>query len=216
MPADSTFSILCVCTGNICRSPAAERLLASRLGPDVEVTSAGTYALAGHPVAPPMDLLLARAGGDPTGFSARSLTERLLRPADLVLALTRDHRGDVVELWPKAVRRTFTLKEFARLLAELDPALLPAGSVAERLRAAVPLASSHRRQVPDARQDDVVDPYQQPSTVFAEAFAEIERAVSAIVAVIRPLSVAGSAPGGASPAAGPVPRPVSPSGGSGS
>ncbi|EEB82352.1 arsenate reductase/protein-tyrosine-phosphatase family protein, partial [Roseobacter sp. GAI101] len=37
-------SILCVCTGNICRSPVAEAALRAAL-PDVEVTSAGLHAL---------------------------------------------------------------------------------------------------------------------------------------------------------------------------
>ena len=47
--SDDTFSILTVCTGNVCRSPAVERLLASKLGPTVSVASAGTHALVGHP-----------------------------------------------------------------------------------------------------------------------------------------------------------------------
>ena len=46
-------TILCICTGNVCRSPAAERLLAHALGPSVHVASAGTYALAGQAVLAP-------------------------------------------------------------------------------------------------------------------------------------------------------------------
>lgn len=186
MTAADRFSVLCVCTGNVCRSPAAERLLAAALGPEVAVSSAGTLALVGRPMSPPMDALVATAGADPTGFAAQRLTERLLQPVDLVLALTRAHRGDVVGLWPKAVRRTFTLKEFARLLQELDPGLLPAGGVAERLRAAVPLVAARRRQVPDERLDDVLDPYRQPAEVYEEAFADVRRAVADVVAVVRP------------------------------
>lgn len=185
MTVENRFRILCVCTGNICRSPAAERLLASGLGPDVEVTSAGTYALVGQPISPPMDQLLRDAGAEPGGFAARRLTERLLQPADLVLALTRAHRGDVAELWPKAVRRTFTLKEFARLLGEVDLAALPSGSPGERLRAALPLLAAHRRQVTDLSLDDVVDPYRRGAELYGQAFADIEQAVTSIVSVIR-------------------------------
>ena len=36
------FSILAVCTGNVCRSPAVERLLADKSGSTVGVSSAGT------------------------------------------------------------------------------------------------------------------------------------------------------------------------------
>ena len=52
------FSILVVCTGNVCRSPAAERLLASKLGSTVQVASAGTHALVGQPISEPMAALL--------------------------------------------------------------------------------------------------------------------------------------------------------------
>jgi protein-tyrosine phosphatase len=137
-------------------------------------------------MSPPMNQLVQSAGGEGSGFAARRLTERLVQPVDLVLALTRAHRGDVVELWPKAVRRTFTLKEFARLIGEVDPDVLPSGGLAERLRAAVPLVSARRRQVPDPRLDDVVDPYRQSAERYSEAFFDIERAVSSIAAVLRP------------------------------
>ena len=46
--SQEVFSILAVCTGNVCRSPAAERLLASKLGPSVRV-SLGGHACAGGP-----------------------------------------------------------------------------------------------------------------------------------------------------------------------
>ena len=186
MALENRFQILCVCTGNICRSPAAERLLASRLGIDVDVSSAGTYALVGQPISPPMDQLVRVAGAEPGSFAARRLTERLVQPADLVLALTRAHRGYVAELWPKAVRQTFALKEFARLLAEVDPASLPPGSAGDRLRAALPMLGAHRRQVPDLSLDDVVDPYRRGAELYGQAFADIERAVDTIVSVIRP------------------------------
>ncbi|WP_446668297.1 arsenate reductase/protein-tyrosine-phosphatase family protein, partial [Klebsiella pneumoniae] len=41
-------SILIVCTGNICRSPIAERILRSLL-PEKRIDSAGTGALVDHP-----------------------------------------------------------------------------------------------------------------------------------------------------------------------
>lgn len=185
-PAGDAFSILCVCTGNICRSPAAERLLAARLGPEVVVSSAGTRALVGQPVSPPMDILIAEAGGDPGGFAARRLTEQQLAPADLVLALTTAHRGDVVELWPAAVRRTFTLKELARLLGSVDVAALPVAGVGARLRAALPLASAQRRPVGVPGGDDVADPYGRGPDAYVRSFAEIEAAVAAIAAVLGP------------------------------
>ena len=98
-----------------------ERLLAQKLGPTVSVSSAGTHALVGHPISEPMARLLRSSGAEEAVFAARRLTEKLVKEADLVLALTRAQRGLVVELWPPAVRRTFTLREFARLLEQVDP-----------------------------------------------------------------------------------------------
>jgi protein-tyrosine phosphatase len=179
--SENTFSILTVCTGNICRSPAVERLLASKLGPTVQVASAGTHALVGHPISEPMAALLRSGGIQELPFAARRVSEQLLKEADLVLPLTRAQRGLVVELWPAAVRRTFTLREFARLLSWVDPSAIPAGTPAERLDAAIPLAAAERgreRTSPD--EDDVVDPYRLGDEVYAESFAQISSAVQVI------------------------------------
>lgn len=178
------FSILAVCTGNVCRSPAAERLLRQRLGPSVTAESAGTFGLVGQPIAAPMAELLLARGVDIDGFVARRLSHGLIQQADLVLALTRAHRSLVVEAWPKAVRRTFTLREFARLLSGIDRAALPASTPADRLRAAVPLAAAQRGRwrVPSS-EDDVLDPYRQPRPVHRASLAQILPAVEAIAQV---------------------------------
>jgi protein-tyrosine phosphatase len=179
------FSILAVCTGNICRSPAVERLLAAKLGPTVTVRSAGTHALVGHPISDPMAALLTDSGIEPDSFEARRLSENMLKEANLVLTMTRAQRGFVVELWPPAVRRTFTLREFARLLSLVDPAALSAGSPAERLTRAIPLAAAGRgRQQVPPEEDDVVDPFRLSNAVYAASFAQIVSAVDAIVYAI--------------------------------
>lgn len=177
------YEILCVCTGNICRSPAAERLLAAGLGDQITVTSAGTHALVGQPISEPMAELVAKDGARADEFSARWLTEGMIRRADLVLGLERAHRGAVVELWPGAVRRTFTLLELARLLGELDPSTLPSRSTVERLRAAVALAGAARHRIASAGADDVIDPYRQSSAIYQQSFDAIARAVGVLVTV---------------------------------
>jgi protein-tyrosine phosphatase len=182
---DDTFSILTVCTGNVCRSPAVERLLASKLGPTVDVASAGTHALVGHPISEPMAALLRDSGIADQPFEARRLSEEMLKGTDLVLPLTRAQRSLVVELWPAAVRRTFTLREFARLLRWVDPAALPAGTPAERLQAAIPLAAAQRgRERTEVDEDDVVDPFRLSDQVYVQSFQEIAAAVDAIVTIL--------------------------------
>jgi protein-tyrosine phosphatase len=176
------FSILAVCTGNVCRSPAVERLLANNLGPTVSVSSAGTHALVGHPISEPMAALLRDGGVESDSFRARRLSEQMLKDADLILTMTRAQRGLVVELWPAAVRRTFTLREFARLLGWVDSSRLPAGTPAERLGAAIPLAAAQRgreRTTPD--DDDVIDPFRLSYVAYADSYAQIMAAVSSVV-----------------------------------
>ncbi|MEI2828096.1 MAG: hypothetical protein V9F04_18075 [Dermatophilaceae bacterium] len=98
--------VLVVCTGNICRSPAGERLLRHLLPRDrgIEVTSAGTYAVVGHPIEPSMARLLTADGVDVSGFAARRLTETLVAATDLVLTMETGHRTAVVHAPPAGPR----------------------------------------------------------------------------------------------------------------
>jgi protein-tyrosine phosphatase len=185
-----TFRVLYVCTGNICRSPFAERLarleLGRRLGPEagrVEVASAGTHGLTGHEMYVEAATVLAEAGGDPAGFVARFMDADLVTQADLVLTATREHRAAVVRLDPRASGRTFTIREFARLAAEVDPSVLPLADPLVRLRAAVEEVAAHRGLVgPESpADDDVPDPYGGPARGYREAGRLIGEATAATV-----------------------------------
>lgn len=116
--------ILFVCTGNICRSPTGERLtqaFAEEAGiADLTASSAGTRALVGHAVEPTAALVLEGLGGDPTNFRARRLTTAIASEADLILAMTERHRDKILALAPTQFKRTFTLREAARLAEESD------------------------------------------------------------------------------------------------
>lgn len=184
--SDRPFRILAVCTGNISRSPAVERLLAAELGPTVVIGSAGTGAVVGHPIDPPMARMLAEAGVPTDRFRARQLTAALLREADLVLALTTEHRSRIVEMAPAVVRRTHTLLEFARLVDNVDSAAVPAGlTPAGRLRAMVPLAAGLRPLVRKApgEPDDVPDPFGGDPEDYVLAMGLIRSATDTIVRV---------------------------------
>ena len=179
------FRVLCVCEGNLCRSPVAALLLQDALGPEVEVTSAGTRAVVGAPVAPQMEALLRERSLDSGGSSARQLQAAQLREADLVLTMTKRQRGNAVALAPAVVRRTFTLRALARLLAGVDAGALPSAT-AERLRQAVPAAAAQRAYVADPRADDIADPYGRSAQDYRRAFAEIFDAVERVRAVLVP------------------------------
>lgn len=65
-----TIAVMTVCTGNMCRSPLAERLLAARsaeAGLDVVVDSAGTHAANGVPIHSETLRVLRGYGGDGSG-----------------------------------------------------------------------------------------------------------------------------------------------------
>ena len=171
-----TFRVLHVCTGNICRSPMAEHLmragLQSRLGGDAArfvVESAGTWGHSGSPMEAHAHSTLAAYGVEGTDFRARELVAEHVAGADLVLAATREHRAASVVLHPRAASRTFTLREFARLVGAVDPAELPDGDVVDRARALVKAAAARRGLVPPAhpRDDDLDDPYHAPASAFA-------------------------------------------------
>lgn len=103
-PARPIASVLFVCTGNVCRSPFAERLLAA-LAPHVRVTSRGTHALVGSAMDADMAAELQARGGDAAGFVSRSLAPVDLE-ADLVLAMETAHLDVIRDEQPAALLRS--------------------------------------------------------------------------------------------------------------
>jgi protein-tyrosine-phosphatase len=170
---DAPFTVLFVCTGNICRSPVAERVarayLDAVLGPEasaIHLVSAGTRAVVGSAVHPDSAAVLTALGGDAHGFAARQLTDGLVLGADLTLALTREHRRAALKRSPRGLSRTFTLLEAADLASRVPlETELPGATFAERCRALVrEMAAGRVRRFSDAR-DDIPDPVGQPPAV---------------------------------------------------
>src|SRR5829696_1258576 len=144
--------VLCVCTANVCRSPAAELLLRAGLvarGVDgaVVVTSAGTWASEDRPIEPGTAGALRRAGVDAAAVTAaRSirLTRAAVRGADLIIGSTAEHVRAVWRLELASRHRTFTLGELARLVEGISADDLPAADAGARLRTLVTRASTLR------------------------------------------------------------------------
>lgn len=96
--------------------------MAAQMGiPDFTATSAGIYAVIGHPVHELAADVLTRLGGDPTGFAARQLTPPIAFDADLILTMTEVQRTAVLELAPRQFRKTFTLGQAALLASTYNP-----------------------------------------------------------------------------------------------
>lgn len=164
------FAILVVCTANICRSPLAELLLADRLDlRRFEVASAGVRGWRDQPMDEAVQQQARRLGLDPSGFRSRPLLAEYVASADLVLTATREHRAGVLELTPTALRRTYTLREFAALGRQ------SAGDAPEEIVRRV----SRNRSVagPDI---DVPDPYRAGDEVHREVADLIDAATTDI------------------------------------
>ncbi|MEE2567924.1 low molecular weight phosphatase family protein [Pseudarthrobacter sp. J64] len=189
MRNSETFRILTVCTGNICRSPVAERLLQKGLD-DLHpgkfiVSSAGTSALVGQPMQPHSAEIVRARGGSADGFAARQLSAPMVREADLVLALTAGHRTQILQLAPVALRRTFTIREFARMLDHLAQTPNPEESMEDILAAwrSLPSAAGSVRHLTLAStplDDDVVDPYRQDASVYEQMAHQLLPALNAV------------------------------------
>ena len=100
--------VLCVCLGNICRSPAAEGVLRARAraaGLALELDSAGTAGWhRGKPPYGPMIAAAAARGVDLSGLRARQIEAADFERFDLILAMDRENLSDIERLRPPGNR----------------------------------------------------------------------------------------------------------------
>lgn len=125
-----------------------------------------------HPIHQSAALALEKLGGDVANFTARQLTSKVASNADLVLTMTRAHRDAVLELAPRQLHRTFTLREAARIVSESDAQDI-ADLAALRPRSAAPELS------------DIPDPIGQSEEVFARVSEEIADLLPPILELCR-------------------------------
>lgn len=184
--------ILTLCTGNVCRSPLAAQLLAARLDSSIfQIESAGISPLTGDRMPDEIQRLAARMGlPDGKDHRARPLTETTLAQSDLILGMSRKHRGAAVLVQPLAVRHTFTLLEFAHVISHLNDQHLISWSepppdietavinTVVRMRGAVPRL--HPEHLYDAE-----DPYGRSKQAFERSAKQIENAVDQIARFFR-------------------------------
>ncbi len=95
-----------------------------------------------------------------------------------MLAMTSKHRGEVLQLDASLLKRTFTVREFARMLSVLENRgdTAPAGDITEFWRALPTRAASvrHLALPSDPADNDVVDPpYRRAEEVYHQMEDEL-------------------------------------------
>jgi protein-tyrosine-phosphatase len=172
------FRVLLVSTRNSTCAAIAERLLRPSLADTgieawaIRVTSAGLEDESGSYFHPNAEFILRSLGGNPGGFRSRYLEHDHIDDADLILTMTVAERDAVVERYPRARQRAFTLVEYARLNDLVQP-IAP-------LREHPLMLAPARFQVELTDEDDISAPadlsprgFNATATVIAEAISHL-------------------------------------------
>lgn len=160
-----------VCSGNICRSPIAHRLLEARarergIGEDLLVESSGTGSWhVGEDIDVRMRRTAARHGLE-IHHRARELTRRDLAEYDLLFAMAHSH---LRELNAVAGRMTdgAAIRDRLRLFRQYDP------------------AAGGEIPIPAERAPDTPDPYYDGLERFEEVYEIVERTCGRILDEIQ-------------------------------
>lgn len=152
-----TLRIVCICSGNICRSPLAEalarKLLAEAKIPAV-VISAGTLGIQGRPAARHTVSTAAEIGLDVSSHRSQGVSMPLMRMADRLIIMAPQHEEALLRQDPSLASKIVRLWEYAR--DEERPTLA-----------------------------EIPDPVSQDIAVFRRARALIEDGLNAWVAALK-------------------------------
>lgn len=98
--------ILCVCTGNICRSPLAKGLL-KREAPGLTVDSAGIGAIVGGKMPAEAAVIAEREQLALQGHRGKQLTSSLAAASDIILVMEKGQQEWVTSHFPQVRGRVF-------------------------------------------------------------------------------------------------------------
>lgn len=111
-------NIVFVCTGNTCRSPMAESLFKDIIrekgrAHEFEVSSRGVYAFTGDPAShQAIEVMKEEFGIDLKQHRAMVLDDSDMKKAYLVITMTVRHKNMILDVYPEAADKVFTIKEY--------------------------------------------------------------------------------------------------------
>lgn len=79
---------------------------------DIKVQSAGVFALEGDEASDGAIKVMHESGIDIEGHRAQRLTPSMIREADIIFAMTKNHRDAILSIYPSAADKTYVLSEY--------------------------------------------------------------------------------------------------------
>lgn len=120
--------IMFICTGNICRSAMAEKLLKKKiedknLAKDFLVFSSGLYAYLGDvSTYEAIKIMKDEYQIDLSTHRATPTSSSNIQDMDLILVMTKSHKDFVINMYPNLAQKVFLLREYVGLDGDiLDP-----------------------------------------------------------------------------------------------
>lgn len=116
------YSVLFVCTGNMCRSPMAEGILQKKvkeeappsLSDKIWIQSCGIYAFEGNKPSEKSVQIAQQNGIDISSIRSKSINRVLVEQSDIIFALSIDHLNFILDNFPSARHKTFLIKAFGK------------------------------------------------------------------------------------------------------
>ncbi len=112
-------NILFVCTGNTCRSPMAEAIYNHLSTGEATVKSAGLFAAVGSGAAKNTMTVL-KENEMQLDHRAKQLLREDVEWATYIFTMTKAHKAMVVDNFPEAVDKVFTIKEYIGVEGDHD------------------------------------------------------------------------------------------------